>query len=296
MGESSIWGYIVHGVGRSILATAALAVRTVGYCRQHGECYSQEAERRGSDRGSRRRTAIRSDCPACHVIGSEQDCSSSGDEIQHRRLHARQADANVTYGVFSFVSNPEPAWACPGFVIGDQELDHTERIEPLGCVVPNSMTWSATASRPPLGWCGDHRWRGIRASRGTVSVCHEQGSVDCIGDASRGRRRQLDPDEDRIELVYDLGTFIASTGWPCPSYTTPDGTLFHFGGSGSFTADDFLAGIGLVIPLLDLTDCTPGKTVTVTDDSGNSMPTAGLFVWPRRAKQHRLRWRTFRRR
>ncbi|HZX54770.1 MAG TPA: hypothetical protein VFE86_08805 [Ilumatobacteraceae bacterium] len=60
----------------------------------------------------------------------------------------------------------------------------------------------------------------------------------------------IDPD-----LTYDLGTFVANTGWPCPGFVAGDGTTFHFGQSGNFNARQLLAGATLSIPVPEPSDC-----------------------------------------
>jgi hypothetical protein len=221
---------------------------------------------------------------ACRVTGGQQDCSQAvGDESNPDGYAQLKLDASVTYGVFSFVSNPQPPWACSGFVIGDQELYLSERIEAPGRDLPKSVTFTIAQPSPldcAVVTVTDHSGNPLPTA-GLFVCAHAPGNSDCIGDRFEGPdgdgviRMKINPD-----LVYDLGTFIANSGWPCPSYTAPDGTLFHFGGSGTLTTDDILAGVTLVIPIPELSDCTPptAGTVTVTDDAGNPLPTAGLFV------------------
>ena len=271
----------MRGVDRSILAAATL---TIGLWGVAGETASAAPKKQTivvrviDQDGAPRASAS---AVACPVIGGQQDCSQAvGMETNAGGYAHLKLDANVRYGVFSFVSNPEPAWACPGFVIGDQQLYLSERIEALGSDVPRTVTFTI-AEPSPLD-CAvvtviDDAGNPLPTA-GLFVCAHAQGSADCIGSPFEGAdgdgviRMKID-----ANLVYDLGTFIANAGWPCPGFTASDGTMFHFGESGSFTAGDFLNGVTLVIPVPKLSDCTPG-TVTVTDDSGNMLSTAGLFV------------------
>ena len=271
----------MHAVGRMIVATALLSVGLWGVADETASAASKQptivVRILDQDGGPRASASV----VACPVIGGEQDCSQAvGMESNAAGYAHLKLDANVTYGVFSFVSNPEPAWACPGFVIGDQELYLSDRIEALGSDVPRMLTFTIAEPSPldcAVVTVTDDSGN-VLPTAGLFVCAHVPGSTECIGDGFEG------PDGDGVirmeidlDLVYDLGTFIANTGWPCPGFTAPDGTLFHFGESGSFTADDFLNGVTLVIPVPEPSDCTPG-TVTVTDDSGNVLTTAGLFV------------------
>src|SRR5262245_60283038 len=84
---------LLAGVGDTASAAPKKATVIVQVVDQNGQ------PRRGA-------TAI-----ACPVVAGQQDCSqritdqTNPDGIAHLKL-----DANLTYGVFSFVSNPEPAW------------------------------------------------------------------------------------------------------------------------------------------------------------------------------------------
>jgi hypothetical protein len=86
-----------------------------------------------------------------------------------------------------------------------------------------------------------------------------------------------------IALLYDLGAFITNTGWPCPWVNPDDGTEFHFGPSGTYTAAQLIAGVTLTIHHPSEAECapppTPNAVVSVVDDStGDPLTGAGLFV------------------
>ena len=60
---------------------------------------------------------------ACPVVNGEQDCSHPvRSETNLAGFATLKLDANVEYGVFGVVHDPQPRWACPGIVIDGQEL------------------------------------------------------------------------------------------------------------------------------------------------------------------------------
>jgi hypothetical protein len=220
---------------------------------------------------------------ACPLTGGQFDCAApeTGVDVNSGGTGRLLLAPASEYRLLAFVADPYPAWACPGLMIGENELYLAEEsIEGRAEDFPKQVTFMV---REPSAL--DCVVVGVTDDSGNplptagLFVCaHDPGSSECIGDrfeepdADGVIRMALDPD-----LIYDLGTFIANTGWPCPGFISQDGTEFHFGASGSFTMQELVAGVTLVIPVPDLSDCTPG-TVTVTDDSGNLLTTAGLFV------------------
>ena len=79
---------------------------------------------------------------------------------------------------------------------------------------------------------------------------------ECVGDPFEG------PDPDGVirmavepDLLYDLGAYIANSGWPCPGFVSDDGTTFHFSSNDTYTPDELRAGVTLMIPVPSPDDC-----------------------------------------
>ena len=87
-----------------------------------------------------------------------------------------------------------------------------------------------------------------------------------IGDVDGRRNTKLPPfeghDPDGVirvaidpDLLYDLGAFIANSGWPCPGFVSEDATTFHFSPNGTYTPGELRAGVTFVIAVPSPEDC-----------------------------------------
>jgi hypothetical protein len=196
---------------------------------------------------------------ACPVVGGQQDCSNLiAAEVNRGGVAKLSLDPASVYRVFAVVADPTPAWACRGFVLGGQELYLSDAIEGSASQLPRAATLIVAEPSPidcAVVTVVDDAGNAL-PNAGLIVCAHVPGSTDCVGDEFEGPdgdgviRMKIDP-----ALVYRLGAIVANTGWPCPSFISPTGVPFHFGESGSFTADDFIAGITLVIPQPSPDDC-----------------------------------------
>ena len=220
---------------------------------------------------------------ACPVVGGLQDCSQRITATANRiGLAQLRLDATVTYGVMAVVADPEPAWACPGVVVDGQELYVSDRIEALGSAVPQSVKFTIAQPSPldcVVVTVTDDAGDDLLLKANLVVCAHLPGSTDCVGDdlefpdADGVIRMKIDP-----SLVYDLMGVASHTGWVCPSFVLPDGTELWFSANGSYTAEQLLAGVVLVVPQPVAENC---KAIAVVDDAGNPLPPGtqwGLFV------------------
>jgi len=216
---------------------------------------------------------------ACPVVNGEQDCSHPvRSETNRAGFATLKLDTDVQYGVFGVVHDPQPAWACPGVVVDGQELYLSDRIDALGRDVPRMLTFTITKPSPldcVVVTVTDDAGNNLLQKAGLFVCAHTPGSSECIGepfapqDLDGTIRMKIDP-----ELIYDLGAFAGNLDWPCPGFILDDGSPLWFGESGSFTADDLLAGVTLVIPQPSPEDCVQ---ILIADDSGN--PLRHSTVW-----------------
>lgn len=191
--------------------------------------------------------------------GGRADCSAGGvaattDERGGAVLHV---DPERTYDVFAFVADPEPAWACPGFVFNGQELYFGDRVTGVGAELPRKVT--LTVPEPTPYDCVEVRVQtgaGVPLPQAGFIVCaREPGSAACIGEQfpylgpGDVKRMVVEPG-----LVYDVQAYVANIGWPC-GFTNTDGTVFHFSERVTRTADELLPGLTLTIVEPAPTDC-----------------------------------------
>src|SRR4249920_2753287 len=68
---------------------------------------------------------------ACPLIAGQFDCASpdAGVDVNRGGVGRLSLDSRSEYRLLAFVVNPEPAWACPGIMAGENELYLAE--EPL---------------------------------------------------------------------------------------------------------------------------------------------------------------------
>jgi hypothetical protein len=284
---------------RQILLAAAATVAVTGA----SVVSSEAAEAHGQGRHERTTTMVvrvadesnRRHHPATALACPQQqngefDCEINAikKDVNRFGLAVFKLKASVTYRVFALVANPDPAWACPGLVIGGDELYLSNTFEgkpaalptfaklviprpnPLDCVaVTVDVDTGETLPGPP----------------GLFVCAHLPDSSDCIGDRFDG------PDADGVirlpvddTLLYDLGVFIANTGWPCP-FIIGDGTELHFGvfpNNTTYTPAELLAGVTLTLHHPDPSECPPPlptAVVNVVVDTGEPLPgPPGLFV------------------
>jgi hypothetical protein len=223
---------------------------------------------------------------ACPVTAGATDCDEAVAATTHRTGVARlRLDRNTTYEFGAFIADPDPPYACPGMnVDGEQRYfaDNPFRAEPGDIARRTELV--ITAPSPfdcvPVT-VTDETGNPLPAAGMFVCPLAADG-IPCAGPTFDGPdpdgviRLQLDP-----AVTYRLQAFIVNTGWPCPAYTAPNGDTFHFSDPHDLPATQ-VAGTVFVIDQPAATDCAPpdGYVVTVTDDTGNPLPAAGMFVCP----------------
>jgi hypothetical protein len=197
---------------------------------------------------------------------------------------------DVRYDINAFVEDPDPAWACPGVV-----QDGNERYFAAN---PFTATPDQIARRTALVITRPTPYDCVivRVTDDAGSPLPTAGMFVCplAPDGTACAAPSFDgPDPDgviRLDLdqtvTYRLNAFIANSGWPCPAYIDPnDGTTFHFSPSQDLPATA-LAKVTttFVIHHPAAAECSPppetAAIVTVLDDAGNPLPTAGIFVCP----------------
>ena len=208
---------------------------------------------------------------ACPFVGATYDCTQKVVQPTGRfGLAVLKLDKTVRYHLFATVTNPNPAWACPGLAVGpDIVYLSKESFDGLPDQLPQLTNFTIVKPDP--------------ADCAPVTVVDDSGSpVPGAGlfinnDPANGL---TDPNGViRVKVTpgttYEVGAFLANSGWPCPAYTSPDGSTFHFSEQRTVTAEQLVAGQTFIIPKPTIADCVP---VTVVDDSGNPIPGAGLFI------------------
>jgi hypothetical protein len=199
-------------------------------------------------------------------------------------------DPAVTYRLGAYLANS--GWPCPQYEAPDGTLFHfSPSTDIVGAdLIADGLT--LVIHHPVASECP--------VDNATVRVVDDLGDpvptaglfvcpLEADGSGCPQNQSFDGPDADGfIHLVadptvtYRLGAFVANSGWPCPQYKSPDGTLFHFSSSTDIVGADLIAdGLTLVIHHPVASECpTDNATVRVVDDLGNPLPTAGLFVCP----------------
>ena len=221
---------------------------------------------------------------ACPYMAGAPDCVDMVMAPTNRRGVARlRLDRDRRYEITAFVRDPDPAWACPGF-----ELDGSEyyfATNPF-TAKPRQMPRRATLTieRPAPTDCAPVTVTdetGAPLPTAGMFVCPlAADGTPCAGPSFDG------PDPDgviRLDLdpavTYRLQAFIVNTGWPCPAFVAPNGDRFHFSASVDLPATQ-VVGTTFVIDRPEPADCAQpaGYVVTVTDENGVALATAGMFV------------------
>ncbi|HZX54771.1 MAG TPA: hypothetical protein VFE86_08810 [Ilumatobacteraceae bacterium] len=88
---------------------------------------------------------------ACPLIGGQFDCASPETGVQVNRGGVRRLslDPHKQYQLLAFVANPDPAWACPGLKVGDNELYLAENLVGFAADFPEVATF---VIREPSRW------------------------------------------------------------------------------------------------------------------------------------------------
>jgi hypothetical protein len=216
---------------------------------------------------------------ACPQFNGEFDCGAGAirQDVNRFGLATLKLEQSVSYRVFAVVANPNPAWSCPGLLVDGDQLYLSNTLEGEARTLPK-LAKLVVPEPDPLDCVvvtvTDQF--GTSLSAGLFLCAHRPGSEECL----EGPYEGADPDgviriKVNPELVYDLGAFYATAEWPCPGYPLEDGNQLYFGDSGTFDAGQLLAGVTLVVRKPSPFDCAP---VTVTDESGNLLTTAGMWV------------------
>src|SRR5262245_36972896 len=108
------WGCHMRACARIIIATGLLTIGALGVpatCSAAPNKLTVQIRVVDQDGAPR----VGANVVACPVTAGQQDCSNAVSGLSNPSGRTTlKLDASVTYGVFSFVSNPEPPWACPG--------------------------------------------------------------------------------------------------------------------------------------------------------------------------------------
>ena len=213
-------------------------------------------------------------CP--YVNATTNDCTNAITQQVGRSGSATlRLNRDVRYHVFAFVSNPSPAWSCPGYRLGtDMLYISPDAVDGLAQQLPAISTF--TIAEPTPYDCV------------TVTVTDDagnplQGAVMFVNDGfSQGSNAdgQIELDVDP-GASYDLGAFITNTGWPCPWVHPDDGTEFHFGERRLVSAEELLDGETFTIAKPEPSDCPPPlptAEIRIYDDFGVLVPNAFIGV------------------
>jgi hypothetical protein len=215
---------------------------------------------------------------ACPRLNGDFDCGPNAirDDVNRFGVATLMLKASVSYRVFAVVANPDPEWACPGLIRDGDELYLSNTLEGTATALPKLAKLVIPEPDPLDCVVVDVTDQfGTSLPAGLFLCAHLPGSEECVEGPFEG----ADPDgviriEVNPELLYDLGAFYGTTEWPCPGFPLENGDQLYFGDSGTFDADQLLAGITLVVQKPDPLDCV---VVNVTDQFGTSL-SAGLFV------------------
>ena len=221
----------------------------------------------GNGRAQRAATVI-----ACPYVGAASDCTQAiRQPVGLLGFAVLSLNKATRYSVFAFVKNPSPAWECPGYPIGNDVL-YISPESTNGTPQQLPLVSKFTVAKPGPYDCVTVRVTDDAGNPLPGAGVHVDGRPSGSGPAdSNGTVRfKATPG-----VSYDIDAFVTNTGWPCPWVNPTDGTPFHFGEHRTVTAEQLLAGQTVVIHKPTAYECV---TVTVTDDAGNPIPEAGLFV------------------
>lgn len=215
---------------------------------------------------------------ACPYVGPTADCAHPvTEEVGRLGFAVLRLDRAVRYQVFAFVQNPSPAWACPGFFIGSDQLYlGAESLDGTPQELP--LLARFTIAEPTAYDCVTVT---VTDDSGTplqgAGLFVDDGFGEAPTDANGHTSLSVHPG-----AVYQLGAFIVGTGWPCP-WIQDDGAEFHFAESRSVSAEDLLLGVTIVIPKPDPSACAPpppGTTaeIRIVDEGHEPLPQAFVGV------------------
>jgi hypothetical protein len=192
--------------------------------------------------------------------------------------------------VTGIVVDPTPPWACPGFDNnGEQQYFSTNGISDVAeHIVPLTRL---TVRRPTAADCvpvtvTDDAGTPLRNSSLVICPLALDGTPCASPTSSNGPdaagiiRLQIDP-----HVTYRLQALVADSGWPCPAYTDPNnGAQFHFSAQRDIVGADLIGHTTtFTIHHPSADECAPpsnAAVVTVVDDTGTPLPSAGMFVCP----------------
>ena len=207
---------------------------------------------------------------ACPIEHGSVNCEERVVGETNRRGLARvRLHTDVEYDVTAFARNPEPRWACPGFILEGGEFyfagnpfiadpnDMAKRTQlvidepaPSDCA-PVTVTDQLGNPLPAAGLiiCPF-------VTHGTPCENPTFGGADLDGVI----RLDVDP-----ETTYTLTAFIKDADWPCPDYIDPAGAAFHFSAEleivGAVLSD---GGATMIIDHPAEQDCAPSTRPTST--------------------------------
>jgi hypothetical protein len=209
---------------------------------------------------------------ACPYVGAAADCSQAiRQAVGPSGVAVLSLNPAVRYRVLAVVTNPMPEWPCPGLPYGNdmlylsaESLDGTPRelprIAKFTVIEPTAANCVTVRVTDDIGTPIPHAGLFIDAG-------YSNGQTDANGTI----RMQVTPG-----TTYDMGAFVADTGWPCPSWVGPDGTQLHIANRRPVTAEELLAGMTFVIHKPDASECVPVPTaeIRMVDESGAPLPAA----------------------
>jgi hypothetical protein len=222
------------------------------------------------------RVQVPSTVVACPYVESTISCADPATEsadVGPGGIARLTLDPSTRYDVFAFVRNPDPAWACPGFQIGTDELYLSDEVVTgTGAEIPrfNQLTIAAPS---PYDCVAVRVIDSNGAAVAGAGLFVDDGIAPGLTDADGVIRISVEPGQ-----TYDVGAFVADAGWPCPFVW--EGTELHFSDRRQLSTDELLAGPTFVVRIPDSSECEPTQiaTVLVVDQSGAPVAGAGLFV------------------
>jgi hypothetical protein len=196
---------------------------------------------------------------ACPYVDNAPDCSDLvAAETAHKGVARLRLDRHVRYQFTAFVRDPDPPFACPGFSTDDGELYFSanridgrprdvERRAELVIVRPDPFDCIPITVTDDSG--------NLLPSAGLIVCPYAADGTPCAApsfdnaDADGVIRLDVDP-----AVTYNLGAFIAGTGWPCP-FVDPSGNTFHFSPTRDVLGADLLGGTTFVIRVPLASEC-----------------------------------------
>ncbi|MET0662322.1 MAG: Ig-like domain-containing protein, partial [Ilumatobacteraceae bacterium] len=153
-----------------------------------------------------------SELVACPIVGTTPDCA-------HRVVATTgplgfavlKLNKDVRYRLLAAVTNPDPAWACPGLPIeGDVVYLSNESFDGLPSELPQLATFTIVEPRP--GDCApitvtDDAGNPLQGAGVFINNDSGNGPTDANGIVTV---------KVAAGATYEIRAYLPNSGWPCP--------------------------------------------------------------------------------